>query len=89
MKVSIIRRHKCRFPGLDCPGLIEAGFCGQKANDAGGFPGLDCPGLIEAPPLALRLAAVDVVFRGLIAPASLKQQWQLKDLMKLVGFSGA
>ena len=40
---------KDRFPGLDCPGLIEAiDVVHFSSFPRGGFPGLDCPGLIEA-----------------------------------------
>jgi len=36
------------FPGLDCPGLIEANIQERGRPPERRFPGLDCPGLIEA-----------------------------------------
>ena len=38
------------FPGLYCPGLIEARVFHHAPPVMGVFPGLYCPGLIEARP---------------------------------------
>ena len=55
------------FPGLYCPGLIEAGgsHCLPLAFDW--FPGLYCPGLIEAI-LARGGRAMKPEFPGLYCP---------------------
>ena len=37
-----------RFPGLYCPGLIEAPTVNHPRTGPDMFPGLYCPGLIEA-----------------------------------------
>jgi len=37
-----------RFPGLHCPGLIEARHKTSNIHARKCFPGLHCPGLIEA-----------------------------------------
>ena len=37
-----------RFPGLYCPGLIEALYRTTRQGERRRFPGLYCPGLIEA-----------------------------------------
>ena len=56
------------FPGLDCPGLIEATFAASiQYNVLGSFPGLDCPGLIEAPSWLMCKAAT-IRFPGLDCP---------------------
>ena len=41
-------RAAVKFPGLYCPGLIEAVTYSYAVTSEGGFPGLYCPGLIEA-----------------------------------------
>jgi len=61
-----------RFPGLDCPGLIEAELNTYQYPYPKSFPGLDCPGLIEADLAQKNTQFAFTVFRGLIAPASLK-----------------
>ena len=54
-----------------------------------GFPGLDCPGLIEAYNVAFRYYDKPEVFRGLIAPASLKHVFGGFLDPKTIKFSGA
>ena len=62
------------FPGLYCPGLIEAGVGSVYWSDiAAWFPGLYCPGLIEANPGEDEGHSKEPGFRGSIAPASLKR----------------
>ena len=65
------------FPGLYCPGLIEAAASTSAPGRGRTFPGLYCPGLIEARchgPNAWWLLR----FRGSIAPASLKRHRLLR-----------
>ena len=57
------------FPGLYCPGLIEAATA--RRLDVVGlvvFPGLYCPGLIEAGPQAPSAPWPWKVFPGLYCP---------------------
>jgi len=62
-----------RFPGLHCPGLIEASQCtARRVLPHSRFPGLHCPGLIEAFLALVCVEAIGQAFRGFIAPASLK-----------------
>ena len=45
------RNRQTAFPGLYCPGLIEAqGETQSGISSTSQFPGLYCPGLIEARP---------------------------------------
>ena len=60
------------FPGLYCPGLIEARKSRSATRLATPFPGLYCPGLIEARGAPPRPTHRPARFRGSIAPASLK-----------------
>ena len=60
------------FPGLYCPGLIEAGGGHRSPGHRRRFPGLYCPGLIEARGTPGSGALRTRCFRGSIAPASLK-----------------
>ena len=60
------------FPGLYCPGLIEAMPPGAGGSSMPPFPGLYCPGLIEASRPAVVTPNKPLGFRGSIAPASLK-----------------
>ena len=66
------------FPGLYCPGLIEAMPPGAGGSSMPPFPGLYCPGLIEASRPAVVTPNKPLGFRGSIAPASLKprQGWR-------------
>ena len=61
------------FPGLYCPGLIEGTLTLTGPSDSRvSFPGLYCPGLIEGV-MAITVEDIRIkVFRGSIAPASLK-----------------
>ena len=63
------------FPGLYCPGLIEALTQTYEAACTMRFPGLYCPGLIEAITGTGKGWVGTHSFRGSIAPASLKQKY--------------
>ena len=55
------------FPGLYCPGLIEARQRAPLAHQGGEFPGLYCPGLIEAAFAAAR-PALRILVSGALLP---------------------
>jgi len=76
------------FPGLDCPGLIEACPPLPWRQPQPCFPGLDCPGLIEAFSGYSISPSYAPVFRGLIAPASLKLLSHLPEQYRWDVFRG-
>ena len=62
-----------RLPGWNRPGFIEAWSCsGASACCRRGLPGWNRPGFIEARHVGIAMGAVNGVFRGGTAPASLK-----------------
>ncbi|CAL1241470.1 protein of unknown function [Candidatus Methylocalor cossyra] len=47
---GLFLREALRYPGHNCPGLIEAGPIARIATpNRHRYPGHNCPGLIEAP----------------------------------------
>jgi len=61
------------FPGLDCPGLIEAKCFKVKIPEDGDvFRGLIAPASLKPSNICSKRSTW-IVFRGLIAPASLKR----------------
>ena len=60
------------YPGLLCPGLIEANVAPSGPSAKPPYPGLLCPGLIEASDGELCHGNHGIPIRGFFAPASLK-----------------
>ena len=66
------------FPGLYCPGLIEATGKRQDCVGGGWFPGLYCPGLIEASRFT-RMPCLSTMFPGLYCPGLIEAAWVMGE----------
>ena len=75
MRNSIgLRSPSSGVPGYPCPGLIEAGRSARSSSaPSPRVPGYPCPGLIEAGLEGRGMRIRVEVFRGILAPASLKR----------------
>ena len=81
-------RRVQRFPGLYCPGLIEAAHhLGSLSARQLGFRGSIAPASLKLNPRD-GLARMHLGFRGSIAPASLKHQDAGVDHQVTAGFPG-
>ena len=63
------------FPGLYCPGLIEARRGSRRAPNTSSFPGLYCPGLIEASGM-MDKAHANMMFPGLYCPGLIEADYR-------------
>ena len=78
------------FPGLYCPGLIEAATPSSgRACDRAAFPGLYCPGLIEARPSAGAGAPTPPRFPGLYCPGLIEASVQRSSRRNQSCFRGS
>ena len=76
------------FPGLYCPGLIEASSGRGMRSGGSRFPGLYCPGLIEAGASACH-ASASLWFPGLYCPGLIEASNFLPPPKPAVTVSGA